>query len=121
MASSHTSRAHDDRGVVLVLVAACLAALLIVASLVIDIGGARHAQTKDQNSADAIALAGAAKLDPSGSNNQSACTAAWTYMVTNSGISATPAPSCVPFAGTCVAGTSRQVVTTQGDITVTFV
>jgi hypothetical protein len=103
-----------------VLVAACLAALLVIASLVIDIGGARHAKTKDQNSADAIALAGAAKIDPTGSNSQAACTAAWNYMVTNSGVSATPAPSCLPFAGTCVATTARQVVTTQGDFQVTF-
>ena len=121
MVSDGTSRFRDDRGVVLVLVAACLAALLVVASLVIDIGGARHAKTKDQNSADAIALAGAAKLDPSGSNNQAACNAAWTYKVSNSGISATPAPSCLPFAGTCVPATSREVTITQGDYQVTFV
>ncbi len=114
-------RAGDDRGVVLVIVATTIGALLIVAAIVIDLGGARGARAEDQNSADAIALAGAAKLDPTGGDNQAACTAAWAYMVTNSDVSASPAPSCVGFAGSCVASTARQISITRGDFVVTVI
>ena len=121
MGCDRARRANDDRGVVLVVVAATIGALLIVAAVVIDLGGARGARAEDQNSADAIALAGAAKLDPTGGNNQSACNAAWAYMVTNSGVAVSPGPSCVTFAGTCVATTARQVSVTSGDFVVTFI
>jgi Flp pilus assembly protein TadG len=106
--------------VIVVLVAATMAALLVVVALVVDLGGARNARAKDQNIADAVALAGAAKLDPTGGNNQAACTAAWAYMVTNTSVASTPAPSCVTMAGTCVATTARQVSITRGDLVVTF-
>lgn len=110
-----------DAGVVVVLVAAVVAAGLVVASLVVDLGGARHARERDQDSADAMALAGAAKLHPTGGSNQAACTAAWNYAVSNLGVSATPAPSCVTMAGTCVATTMRQVSVTRGDFTFTLI
>ena len=114
-------RFADDRGVVVVLVAACMATLLIVASIVIDLGGERHAKARDQTIADATAIAGAARLDPSGANNQGACLAAWNYVTSNLGISATSSPpTCVTFAGTCVATSSRQVSSTQGDYLITF-
>jgi hypothetical protein len=100
--------------------AATMAALVIVVSIVIDLGGARNARARDQNMADATAIAGAAKLTPYGGSNQTACQAAWNYMVGNSSLSATPAPSCINMAGTC-GTTARQVSTTQGDYTITFV
>lgn len=114
------TRLRDDDGVVLVLMAASMAAILIVVSIVIDLGGARNARARDQNMADATAIAGAARLAPANGSNQTACQAAWNYIVSNSSISATPAPSCVTMAGTC--GTAaRTVTTTQGDYTITFV
>src|SRR3954447_13796945 len=98
-----------------------MAALVFVAARVIDLGGARQAKAKDQNSADAIALSGAAKIDPTGSSNQAACTAAWSYAVSNTGLAATPAPTCSTFSGTCAAATQRTVSTTQGDYPLTFI
>jgi hypothetical protein len=95
-------------------------ALVIVASVVINLGGARHARAHDQDSADAIAIGGAAKLDPTAANNQAACTVAWTYAVSNLAVSAADAPSCVNFAGNCVAGTSRSVTATSGSYTITL-
>jgi Flp pilus assembly protein TadG len=105
---------------VVVLVAAIMSALLVVVALVVDLGGARTARSKDQNTADAIALAGAAKLDPTGGDNQAGCSAAWAYMVSNTAVAATPGPSCIGFAGSCVATTTRHVAITSGDFTVTF-
>jgi hypothetical protein len=105
----------------LVIVAASMAAILVVASIVINLGGARHAHEHDQDSADAIAMAAAANLDSNGGSNQSACTAAWNYAVSDLGVAASPAPSCVNFAGNCVATTARTVTTTSGTYTLTFV
>src|SRR5436190_8080948 len=113
-------RFTDDHGVVIVLVAACMAALLIVASIVIDLGGERNAKSRDQDIADATALAGAAAIDPSVANNQGACLAAWKYLTSNLGTSTSSPPTCSTFAGTCVASTSRAVTVTQGDYTITF-
>lgn len=115
------TRCDDDRGVVVVIVAASMAALVFVAALVVDLGGARQAKARDQNTADAIALAGAAKIDPTGSSNQIACTAAWDYVTSNTGLSATPAPTCSTFSGSCDAATERTASVTQGDYTITFI
>jgi hypothetical protein len=104
-----------------VVVAAIVAALLVVVSIVIDLGGARNARAKDQNTADATALAGAAELDASGSNNQAACTAAFSYIVTNLNVSATPTPSCVSMAGTCDPTHARVVSITRGDYTISLI
>src|SRR6476659_3493022 len=99
-----------------------MAALVFVAALVIDLGGARQAKAKDQNYADAIALAGAAKIDPTGSTNQFACTAAWNYVRTNIGMTASPAPTCTTFSGGCTADTTERTASvTQGDYTITFI
>jgi Flp pilus assembly protein TadG len=114
-------RARGDGGVVVVLIAAVIAAVLVVASLVIDLGGARNAREHDQDSADAMALAGAAKLDPTAGNNQAACMAAWNYAISNLGVAASPAPSCVTMAGTCSASTAREVSVTRGDFVFTLV
>src|SRR4051794_15184467 len=115
-----SSRAEDDRGVVMVLVAAIIGALLIVAAIVIDLGGARSARAKDQTTADATAAAAAAHVDPTGANNSSACLAAWNYLLSNTSITASPTPSCLAFAGTCVGTTAREVVITRDDYTITF-
>ena len=114
-------RCDDDHGLVVVIVAACMAALVFVAALVVDLGGARQAKARDQNTADAIALAGAARIDPTGSSNEIACTAAWNYVLTNTGMTSSPAPSCSTFSGTCAADTERTTSVTQGDYTITFI
>ncbi|MEY2435308.1 MAG: hypothetical protein QOF97_144 [Acidimicrobiaceae bacterium] len=119
--SAQLRRACGDDGVVIVIIAALIASLLVVASLVIDLGGARHARERDQDGVDAMALAGAAKLDASSNSNQGACTAAWSYAVSNFGVAATPAPSCVSMAGACDASTAREVSVTRGDVVFTMI
>jgi hypothetical protein len=95
-------------------------AIVMVASIVIDLGGARHARAHDQDSADAMAIAGAAKIDPTGGSNQNACTAAWNYAVGNLGVAASSAPTCSNWAGSCVATTARTITATSGSYTITF-
>lgn len=112
---------HSDRGAVILVVAMTMAAIVILASLVINIGGARYARARDQDSADAMALAAAAKLDASGGNNQAACSAAWAYALTNLGVASSPAPACVNFAGVCDPSTARTVSVTTGGFTFSFV
>ena len=46
---------------------------------------------------------------PPGRTTRRACTTAWTYAVSNLGVAAGDAPSCVNFAGNCVSTTSRSV------------
>src|SRR5581483_207162 len=113
-------RIAGDVGAVVVIVAATMAAILVVASIVINLGGARTAHERDQDSADAIAMAGAAKIDPTGGSNQAACTAAWAYAQSNLGVAATPAPTCSSFAGTCDSDTTRTASVTSGNFTMTF-
>jgi hypothetical protein len=121
MASERRRRRGDgDDGAVIVVIALSMMAIVIMASIVINLGGARHAREHDQDSADAIAIAGAAKLDPTAGSSQSACTAAWNYAVSNLGVGASPAPSCVNWAGSCVATTSRTISQTSGAYTLTF-
>jgi len=49
----------DERGMALILVALTIAALLVLAGLVLDIGNAKQDRRQAQNAADAAALAGA--------------------------------------------------------------
>src|SRR5581483_3080796 len=114
-------RASGDAGVVLVIVAAAMAAIVIVVSIVINLGGARHARAHDQDAADAIAIAGASNLNPSGGSSQAACNAAWTYAVTNLDVATSPAPNCVSMAGNCDEDTPREVSVSTGAYTLTFV
>jgi hypothetical protein len=98
-----------------------VAALAVVISIAVDLGGARSARSRDQNAADAAALAAAAKLSASGGDDQAACRAAWASMVTNIGVAASPGPGCTAMAGTCDATHAREIVTTSGDYQVTLV
>lgn len=110
-----------DSGAVILVVAMTMTAIVILSSLVINIGGARYARARDQDSADAMALAAAAKLDASGTSNQAACSAAWAYATTNLGVASSPAPPCVNFAAVCDPSTARTVSVTTGSFTFSFV
>lgn len=57
------SRLQDERGSVLVVVAASLVLFLVCAAFVVDIGNARQVARNYQNAADGAALAGAQELD----------------------------------------------------------
>jgi hypothetical protein len=59
------STLRDERGSVIVLVAACLLVFLIGAAFVVDIGNARQVARNYQNAADGAALAGAQGLPDS--------------------------------------------------------
>lgn len=119
--SSTRRRGRDDSGVVIVLVAAALGALLVMVALVIDLAGARRDRDADQLAADAMALAGAQGMAGATNTGTAACQAAWSYMVVNLPSAETaPAPSCTPFATACVATSARQVQATVGSYRVTI-
>ena len=118
---SEGSAPSDDRGVVLVLVAAAMGTILVLVALVLDLGGARRDREADQVAADAMALAAVADLGGSARSAERACHSAWDYLVVNLPTAATaPSPSCSTFATTCNATTARQIETTIGPYRVTF-
>jgi hypothetical protein len=118
-------RGQDDKGVVVVIVAAAMGALLVMTALVLDLSGARRDRDADQVAADAIALAAAASLSEGSTTAKSACLAAWTYLTVNLPSSET-APlltgdPCAPFHAVCVpAGPSRAVLRTVGQYVITL-
>lgn len=114
-------RGADERGVVLVLVAAAMGAIVVLVALVLDLGGARRDRDADQVAADAMALAAAASLGGSGRDASGACEAAWDYLVVNlpTAVGA-PAATCTPFAAACDATTARTVTATVGSYRITF-
>lgn len=112
---------RDDSGVVIVLVAAAVGALLVMVALVVDLAGARRDRDADQVAADAMALAGAEGMSGATNTGTAACQAAWSYMVVNLPSAETaPAPSCTAFATACVPTTARQVQATFGTFRVTI-
>jgi hypothetical protein len=112
-----TGRPRGERGATVVMVAMVLGALILVAALVVDMGGARSDQRANVVTADSAALAGAAELASSGS---AACTAAWKYVMATVGASAA-APACSSLAAACSTSTAvRRVSATIEDLTVTF-
>jgi hypothetical protein len=121
MSASERAAPSDDRGVVLVLVAAAMGALVVLVALVLDLGGARRDRDADQVAADAMALSAAASLGGAPRDASEACEAAWDYLVVNlpAAISA-PAPSCSAFSTPCVASTARTVTATAGSFRITF-
>lgn len=120
-ASSRARRCRDESGVVIVLVAATIGALLVMAALVLDLAGARRDRDADQIAADAMSLAGAQGMSGTTSDGTAACQAAWSYLVVNLPSAETaPAPSCTTFASACVATTARQVQATVGSYRITI-
>ena len=63
LAGTFAAFARADRGVIAVMLAIMLAAILGVMALAVDLGRAWNLQTELQNAADAAALAGATQLD----------------------------------------------------------
>lgn len=121
MSASERAPSSDDRGVVLVLVAAAMGAIVVLVALVLDLGGARRDRDADQVAADAMALSAAASLGGAPRDASDACEAAWDYLVVNLPAAVTaPAPSCTPFATACAAATPRTVTATIGSFRITF-
>ncbi|MGK2949474.1 MAG: pilus assembly protein TadG-related protein, partial [Acidimicrobiales bacterium] len=122
MASDRRLRsARDDRGVVVVLVAAVMGAILVMVALVLDLGGARRDREVDQIAADAAALAAVGDLGDGGADASSACEAAWSLVSGNLPAGATVSePSCETFDAVCSPTTAREVVVTSGEHRITF-
>ena len=111
-------RHHDDpeRGSVLVLVGAAMAALAVLVAIVVDLGGARRDRDADQTAADAMALAAASNLNLARYSAVGACTSAWTYVVVNLPTAETkPSPNCTVFGTKCIGTTAARTVTTTID------
>lgn len=121
MLVSEPPRASEDRGVVLVLVAAAMGAIVVLVALVLDLGGARRDRDSDQVAADTMALSAAASLGGARTNAVPACEAAWDYIAVNlpTAVGA-PVPSCAPFAAVCDPAVARTRVTTIGAYRITF-
>lgn len=100
------NREHDrdgerEDGVILIVTALFLVALLIVAAIVVDLASLRQDRRSDRSAADFAALAGAAGLDPlNGGSPANACSEAWAYLQQNLGLT-TPANACASFSGAC--------------------
>lgn len=102
--------AENERGAVLVLVAATMAALAVLTALIIDMGGARRDRDADQLAADSMALAGASDLTGSMLTAEAACQAAWAYLTVNlSDAVNRPPANCATFAAVCDPAIPRQV------------
>lgn len=121
MPGSESPRGQDDRGVVLVLVAAAMGAIVVLVALVLDLGGARRDRDSDQVAADTMALSAAASLGGARTSAVAACEAAWDYIAVNlpTAVGA-PAPSCAPFAAVCDAAVARTQTTTIDSYRITF-
>ena len=122
-----TRLAGDDRGAVVVLVAALMGALIVMVATVLDLSGARRDREADQVAADAMALAAAANLSGSRTTAEVACESVWEYLVVNLPTAET-APATSPcdtaFDGACTSANENVARSTTpaeiGAYTVTF-
>jgi hypothetical protein len=110
----------DESGSVLVLVTLLMSALLVLAGLVIDLGGVWGFRSNQQSISDAAAAAGALVVAESG-NGQEACESAKSYIVANSkGVSALTGIDCTAFPTFCDSDTAGVSATTvEGRFTIT--
>ncbi len=125
MGSDHEARRAcqpgSDAGAVIVIVAAAMGALLVMVALVLDMSGARRDRDEDQMAADAIALAGTARLGPATDPAVTACIAAWDYLTVNLPTAKNrPAPACSAFASACSPATARSVTATVSEYRITL-
>ncbi len=119
--TAHRQRVEGDDGVVMILFALAMTAILIFAALVIDLGDARQTSRQAQASSDAAALAGAQYLPLTGTDATAAATAkgkaadyaARNILGTASAPSTAACPTGVPLNASCytVSGSSITVAT----------
>lgn len=118
-------RGQGDHGVVVVLVAASLGAMLMMVAMVLDHSGARRDREADQVAADAMALAASGSLGGSDRRADVACLKALEYLQVNlpapTTLSRSYAPDCATvFGGACQPATARTLTIPAGQFTVTF-
>lgn len=111
-------RRRDD-GVVLVIAALSMVALLLVTAIVIDLGYTRSDRRNGQLAVDnAASSAGQALATGTGAD---ACATALDYLRLSLDTPAFTGASCGTFTPACVEGATRSTTATSGDYTVTLV
>lgn len=112
---------RDESGTVLLIVTLVMTALLMLAGLVIDLGGVRGFRAGQQTISDSAGAAGAVALAETGSGRD-ACDAAKAYVAINAkGITSLAGIDCTGFPVVCDAGTPATVETTvEGRFTVSI-
>lgn len=108
-------RADDERGIVVIIVAASLGAMLVMVALVLDYSGARRDREANQLAADAIALAATQSLGGYQRGADGACEAAVDYVSANLALTATELASFRAscdgaFGGTCTNATAARTL-----------
>ncbi|MGV3759272.1 MAG: hypothetical protein ACO1PW_06965 [Actinomycetota bacterium] len=103
-------RGDGEQGVVVLIVAAALGAMLVMVALVLDYSGARRDRDANQLAADAIALAATQSLGGYQRGADGACEAAVDYITANLALTATELATyrsaCdATFGGTCTDST----------------
>jgi hypothetical protein len=100
----------DESGAILIVVALVLTVLLMVAGMVVDLGGVRTYRANNQLVADSAATAGALTAATSG-NGQDVCESAKAYVVSNvASITSLAGIDCSIFPPSCTAATPEVVV-----------
>jgi hypothetical protein len=112
---------REENGTVLLIVTLVMTALLMIAGLVIDLGGVRGFRAGQQTISDSAGAAGAMALAETGSGRD-ACEAAKAYVAINAnGITSLGGIDCGTFPVVCDAGTAAAVETTvEGRFTVSI-
>jgi hypothetical protein len=110
-----------ERGMVAIIVALSMTAVLLVVATVVDLGALRSDRQDDQRAADAAATAGALALPVSG--GQAACTAAMGYLAENlPSAGSFTGVNCSTFPSVCTSTTAAVSATgTAGDYVVRIV
>jgi Flp pilus assembly protein TadG len=112
---------RDESGTVLLIVTLVMTALLMLAGLVIDLGGVRGFRAGQQTISDSAGAAGAMALAETGSGRD-ACDAAKAYVAINAnGITSLAGIDCTAFPVVCDDATPTAVETTvEGRFTVSI-
>jgi hypothetical protein len=112
---------REESGTVLLIVTLVMTALLMLAGLVIDLGGVRGFRAGQQTISDSAGAAGAMALAETGSGRD-ACEAAKAYVAINAnGITSLDGIDCTTFPVVCDAATPAAIETTvEGRYTVSI-
>ena len=116
-------RVHQDEGgTVILIVTLVMVALLLVAGLVIDLGGVRGFRANHQSISDAAAAAAAVTLAES-KDGRAACATAKAYVISNArGVSSLAGIDCTAFPVSCDAGTPEVTEkTVEGRFTISII
>lgn len=126
MGSDARGREADDRGAVVVIVAAAIGAILLMVATVLDFSGARRDRDADQVAADTIALAASQSLGTANLSAAAACGAAVDYLLVN--LPTTPSTSAdlasqctTQLSAPCTSATpAREVSIAVAEYTITL-